>query len=298
MSRNIQGILLALAGCALYSFHDALIKALGADLPVVQIAFFTYLLGIPLVTGLLIADPKPGSLRPANPVWMGVRVISVLIATLGAFFAFLLLPLAQAYTILFAAPILITLLAVPILGESLRWRRATAAVVGLIGVIIVLQPRAHGIGPGHVAALLSAVGNAMVHITSRRIGGQERLPLMILYPMLGIVLILGFVLPFDFRPLSGPAFGGLALLALLSFSAMLCLVEGFKRSEAALVAPMQYSQLIWGVLLGAVFFDEYPQGATLLGAILIIGSGLYIVLREARQSPDRDIAAPTATPRP
>ena len=298
MSRNIQGILLALAGCALYSYHDALIKALGADLPAVQIAFFTYLLGIPLVTGLLIADPKPGSLRPANPLWMAVRVVSVLIATLGAFYAFLLLPLAQTYTILFAAPILITLLAVPILGESLRWRRATAAVVGLIGVIIVLQPRAQGIGAGHIAALLSAVGNAMVHITSRRIGGQERLPLMILYPMLGIVLILGLALPFNFRPLTAPAFGGLTLLAVLGFSAMLCLVEGFKRAEAALVAPMQYSQLIWGVLLGAVFFGEYPKGPTLLGAILIIGSGVYIVMREARQSPDRDITAPSATPSP
>lgn len=282
MSRNIQGILLALLGCALYSAHDALIKALGADLTAIQIAFFTYLLGLPLVTGLLIADPKPASLRPANPGWMAVRVVSVIVATLGAFYAFLVLPLAQTYTILFAAPLLISVLAVPILGESLRWRRGAAVMVGLIGVIIVLQPRAQGLGAGHVAALLSALGNAMVHITSRRIGGQERLPLMILYPMLGIILLLAPALPFAFRPVSAPAFGGLAILALLGFTAMLALVEGFKRAEAALVAPMQYSQLIWGVLFGLLFFDEWPQGPTLAGGVLITGSGLYIVLREAR----------------
>lgn len=294
MTRNIQGILLALTGCALYSVHDAIIKALGVGLPAVQIAFFTYLLGLPLVVGMLIADPTPGTLRPANPGWMAVRVVSVLVATVGAFYAFLMLPLAQTYTILFAAPLLITVLAVPILKERLRWRRALAVIVGLVGVMIVLQPRAQGISAGHVAALLSALANAMVHITSRRIGGEERLPLMILYPMLGIVLILAVVLPFDYRPLTAPALGGLAILAVLGFAAMLALVEGFKRAEAALAAPMQYSQLIWGVL----FFDEYPQGATLLGAILIIGSGLYIVLREARLPAHPGITPPTATPQP
>ncbi|GGE37043.1 membrane protein [Primorskyibacter flagellatus] len=298
MSRNIQGILLALAGCALYSAHDALIKALGAGLPAVQIAFFAYLLGIPFVVALLIADTSPGTLRPANPGWMAVRVLSVLVATLGAFYAFLVLPLAETYTILFAAPLIITVLAVPILGETLRWRRASAVIVGLIGVIVVLQPGSAPIGLGHVAALLSAAGNAMVHITARRIGPEERLPLMILYPMLGIVLILAVVLPFDFRPLTGATFGGLAILAFLSFSAMLCLIEGFKRGEAGLVAPMQYSQLIWGTLFGAVFFGEWPEGPTLIGAVLIIGSGLYIVFREAGRKAEEEVPVPLPARRP
>lgn len=298
MSRNIQGILIALLGCAIYSVHDAIIKALGASLPAVQIAFFAYLLGIPFVVALLVADPRPGTLRPVNPGWMAVRVVSVLVATLGAFYAFLVLPLAETYTILFAAPLIIAVLAVPLLGEALRWRRASAVIVGLVGVIIVLQPRAGGIGAGHVAALLSAIGNAMVHITARRIGGQERLPLMILYPMLGIVLLLGLALPGNFAPLTGKAFGGLAILALLSFTAMLCMIEGFKRGEAGLVAPMQYSQLVWGTALGAVFFEEWPKGPTLLGGALIIGSGLYIVFREARLKPQAAVPTPLATRRP
>ena len=298
LSRNLQGILLALLGCALYSFHDALIKALGAALPAAQIAFFTYLLGLPLVTGLLIADPEPGRLRPVHPGWMAVRVVAVAVATLGAFYAFLVLPLAQTYTILFAAPLIITLLAVPILGEVLRWRRATAVLVGLVGVIVVLRPSAAGIGAGHVAALLSALGNAMVHITSRRIGGQERLPLMVLYPMLGLIVIGAALLPLGFAPVSGRDFGGLAVLAVLGFAAMLCLVEGFKRAEAALVAPMQYSQLLWGTALGALFFHEVPEQRTLVGAVLIIGSGLYIVFREARVRGGGEIAPPIQDPKP
>lgn len=301
MSPNVQGIVIALVGCAIYSAHDAIIKVLGASLPTVQIAFFVYLLGIPFVVAMLIHDRRPGTLRPVNPGWMALRVVSVLVAVLGAFYAFSVLPLAEAYTILFAAPLLIAVLAVPILGETLRWRRATAVIVGLIGVIVVLRPGAEssgGIGLGHAAALMSAFGNAMVHLTARKIGGQERLPLMILYPMLGIVVLLGLALPWQFAPLTGPAFGALVILALLSFVAMLCLIEGFKRAEAGLVAPMQYSQLIWGVLMGVVFFDEWPQGQTLIGAVLIIGSGLYIVFREARQKPDVDPPAPVAMRRP
>ncbi|MEC7299558.1 MAG: EamA family transporter, partial [Pseudomonadota bacterium] len=178
VSANVQGILIALIGCALYSAHDAIIKALGSGLPVVQIAFFAYLLGLPFVVALLIADRTPGTLRPVNRGWMALRVMAVLVATLGAFYAFSTLPLAEAYTILFAAPLIITVLAVPILGEVLRWRRATAVVVGLIGVIVVLQPGTASIGLGHMAALASAIGNALVHLTARRIGGQERLPLM------------------------------------------------------------------------------------------------------------------------
>ncbi|WP_163848683.1 DMT family transporter [Pseudooceanicola aestuarii] len=285
MSRNIQGILIALVGAALYSAHDAIIKGLGAELPAIQIAFFAYLLGLPLILMMLVADPAPANLRPANPLWMALRVLGVLTATVGAFYAFLVLPLAETYTILFAAPLLITLLAVPLLGEALRWRRALAVLVGLAGVLVVLQPGTREIGLGHLAALASALGNAMVHITARRIGSSERLPLMVLYPMLATTLILGCLLPLDFAPVTGRAFGGLAVLAVLAFAAMLCLIEGFKRAEAGLVAPMQYSQLLWGVLFGFLFFREVPEGSTLLGAVLIVGSGIYIVLREARQSP-------------
>ena len=107
MSRNIQGILIALLGCLIYSAHDAIIKSLGATLPAVQIAFFAYLLGLPYVILLLIRDTTPGTLRPANPLWMAIRVVAVMVATLGAFYAFLVLRLAEAYTILFAAPLLV-----------------------------------------------------------------------------------------------------------------------------------------------------------------------------------------------
>lgn len=298
MSRNIQGILIALLGGLIYSAHDAIIKGLGATLPAIQIAFFAYLLGLPYVIFMLIHDKTPGTLRPANPLWMAIRVVAVMFATVGAFYAFLVLPLAEAYTILFAAPLLVTLLAVPLLGEVLHWRRATAVIVGLVGVLIVLRPDTKTLSIGHVTALASAVGNAMVHISSRRIGGSERLPLMILYPMLGIIVLLGAVMPFTFQPVSGQDFGGLAIVALFSFLAMLCMIEAFKRGEAALIAPMQYSQLIWGTIFGILFFSEYPKGPTLLGAALIIGSGLYIVFREARLKPGAPVTPPIATRRP
>lgn len=284
MQSTHKGILLALAGCLIYSLHDAVIKHLGADLPTVQIAFFSGLLGLPLVIAMLIADPTPGTLRPNHPKWMALRSVAMIMAVFGAFYAFGALPLAQAYTILFAAPLLISVLAVQFLGERLGWRRGLAIVVGLLGVLIVLRPGVEPIGLGHAAALLSAIGNALVHITARRIGAEERLPVMVLYPILAVILGLGLALPMNFAPMTAPQFGALSVVAILSFLAMLCLIQAFKLAQAALVAPMQYSQLIWGVLLGALIFDEWPAGNTFLGAVLIIGSGVYIVLREAKLS--------------
>lgn len=283
--QTYQGILIALLGCALYSVHDALIKLLGAGLPAIQIAFFANLLALPVLLLLMIAQGKPVVLRPANPGWMAIRVVAVMAATLGAFIAFLELRLAETYSILFAAPLLITLLAVPFLGETLRWRRGIAVAVGLIGVLIVLQPRAGTLGIGHAAALVSAIGNAMVHITARRIGKSETLITMLLYPALGNAILMGAAMPFLFQPVSGAQFGLLMILALLAVVAMLCLVQAFKRAEAALVAPMQYSQLLWGTLFGYAFFNETPAGNTVMGAVIIIASGLYIVMREARLRP-------------
>ena len=119
MSPNLQGAAYALLAFGIYATHDVVVKFLGADYHAIQIIFFAGLLSFPLVTVMLMNDRTDGHLRPVHPWWTALRTISTVITGVSAFYAFSVLPLAQTYAILFATPLLITLLAIPLLGESL-----------------------------------------------------------------------------------------------------------------------------------------------------------------------------------
>lgn len=282
MSTQTRGILLALLAYGIYAGHDAVIKALGAQYSAVQIVFFSVLFSFPLTSLMAMGEAAPGTLRPRHPWWMALRMGAIVIASASAFYAFGVLPLADTYAILFAMPILITLLAVPILGERVRIRRGIAIVVGLAGVVVVLRPGQADLTLGHAAALLAAVCSALAATIVRRIGREERNVVMLLYPAAATFAVMGVCLPFTYRPMAGADLALNALIALLAFVAMLFSIEAYKRAEAALVAPMQYSQILWAIFYGWLLFDEWPDRTTAIGVALVISSGLYIVFREAR----------------
>lgn len=278
---NTQGALLALLSFAIFSTHDVVVRVLGGTYSPIQLLFFTSLMSFPLVTIMLISDKTPGHLRPVYPWWMALRSVSMALVSLCAFYAFSELSLAQTYTILFASPLLITLMAIPILGEKVGFHRGIAVLVGLVGVIVVLRPGAEPMGLGHLAALLAALFNAIQSIIARRIGAQERSVAMMLYPLAATFVMMGAMLAFTYKPMPLPDLAGMAVIAVLGFIAAFCLVAAYVRAEAAMVAPMQYSQIIWAAIFGYVLFDEVIDGTTILGASIVILSGIYIVLREA-----------------
>lgn len=287
-STNIQAAFFGLAAFAVFSTHDVVIKYLGGSYSPFQIVFFGSLFSFPLLTLLLIGDAVPGTLRPVHPWWILLRSVSGVTAGVCAFFAFSELPLAQVYAILFAAPLLITILSVPILGETVRLRRGLAVAVGLIGVLVVLRPGSSELGPGHAAALVSAVAGAFNSIVVRKIGGEERPVLMILYPMLASFALMAIALPFVYRPMPLFDLGALAIVAVLVLLAMSCLIAAYRRGAAVIVAPMQYSQILWAALFGALLFDEYPDMMTYVGTAIITMSGLYILKRESSGTTSRN----------
>ncbi|MCA0964471.1 DMT family transporter [Salipiger bermudensis] len=282
MGHNAKGALFALISFALYSGHDVVVKLLGAVYSPFQIVFFSVLLSFPLVSLMLIRDTTPGHLRPIHPWWTALRTVSAVITGLCAFYAFSVLPLAQTYAILFAQPLLITVLAIPILGEQVRLRRWIAVLVGLAGVIVVLRPGATELTLGHAAALVAACCGALSSIVIRKIGHEERSVVLLLYPMMTNFVLMACALPFVYQPMPIEHLGGVGVMAVLALIASFVLIGAYKAGEAVIVAPMQYSQLLWATLYGALIFDERPDQWTLAGAVLIIGSGLYIVLREGR----------------
>ncbi|TVS01054.1 MAG: DMT family transporter [Rhodobacteraceae bacterium] len=288
------GPLLALGAFALFSIHDVIVKTLGGSYSPVQIVFFSVLLGLPMAMILLMRDPTDGNLLPRRTGWTALRTVAAVMTGVSVFYAFSVLPLAQTYAILFATPLLITILSVPLLGERVGLHRGAAVLVGLIGVIIVLRPgQGDGLSLGHMAALVGAFASSFASIIVRKIGAEERNVVLLLYPMMANLFLMGAMLPFVYQPMPLAHFGALALMAGLALAASLSVIAAYKRAPAFQIAPMQYSQIIWAVLFGALFFGEGVDLFTIIGAGVIILSGLYIVMREdkANVSDNRPVLA-------
>ncbi|MBO6865865.1 MAG: DMT family transporter [Pseudomonadota bacterium] len=284
MGQNAKGALLALLSFALYATHDVIVKELGVNYTPFQIVFFSVLFSFPLATVMLIRDPQPGTLRAAHPWWTLTRTAAVVVTGLSAFYAFTVLPLAQTYAILFASPLLITILSIPILGEKVRLRRWMAVIVGLGGVLIVLRPGTTELSLGHLAAMVASVGSALASIIVRKVGSAERAEVLVLYPMLANFVIMGAAMPFVYVPMPVEHLALLLGMALLGFTASIVIILAYRAGEAVIVAPMQYSQILWAIFFGTLLFNETPDLVTLLGAGVIIASGIYIVLREGQQN--------------
>ncbi|MDJ1018285.1 MAG: DMT family transporter [Paracoccaceae bacterium] len=278
---DLNGVAFALGGFGIFATHDAVIKFLGGTYAPFQILFFSVLMSFPLATLMLMTDRTPGTLRPVHPWWVAFRTASAIATAVSAFYAFSVLPLAQVYAFIFAAPLLITVLSIPILGEKVGLHRWFAVFLGLTGVLIVLRPGAEPFTLGHLAGLVAALGGALASVITRKIGAEERVAVIMLYPMMANAVLMGLALPFVYVPMPVEHLGLLAVVSLFGFSGALLMIMAYKRADAAIVAPMQYSQIIWGALFGAVFFGEVPDRFTWIGASTIILAGVYVVVRES-----------------
>lgn len=295
---NLNGALLALAAFAIYAVHDVVVKTLGGSYAPFQIMFFAVLFSFPLTILIMMRDKTMDNLRPRHPWWTALRTVAAVVTGVCAFYAFANLPLAQTYAILFAAPLLITVLSIPILGETVRIRRWIAVIVGLIGVLIVLRPGQTELTLGHWAALVAAGTGALASVIVRKIGREERSVVLLLYPMMTNFVVMGAALPFVYRPMPVEDLGAFGLIALLGVIASLVLIAAYRAGEAAIIAPMQYSQILWASIFGFLLFDETVDLETGLGAAIIIASGLYIVLRESQSTASENLPVLRTRSRP
>lgn len=277
---NLRGALLALAAFGVYATHDVLVKFLGGSYSPFQLVFFSGLFGFPAMTIMLMSDRTDGNLIPKHPFWTAVRTACAVGSGACGFYAFSVLPLAQCYAIIFAMPILITLLAIPMLGEKIGIHRGAAIVVGLIGVLVVLRPGQEPLELGHLAALAAAFFSAMTSVIVRKIGSDERSVVLMLYPMVASFLVMALALPFVYRPIPLDHLGMMGLLALFGLGGGLLVIAAYRRAPAIIVAPMQYSQIVWAILYGYFLFDEAVDLWTGIGTTIIVAAGVYIVLRE------------------
>ena len=163
-----------------------------------------------------------------------------------------------------------------------RLRRWLAVIVGLVGVLVVLRPGQTELSLGHLAALAAAIGGSLASIVVRKIGTDERPVVMLLYPMVVNFVIMACALPFVYEPMPIEHLGLLGVIATFAWIASRLVIAVYLTGEAAIIAPMQFSLIVWATAFGLFFFDETIDMATGIGAAIIIASGLYIVLRESR----------------
>lgn len=287
----MRGVVAALFAFAIFAGHDVVVKFLGGIYSPIQIIFFSVLFGFPTVIIALLQDQKDQNLRPRHPWWNLLRTGAIVITATCVFYAFGNLPLTQTYAILFATPLFITLLSVPILGEKVRMRRWMAVLVGLIGVLVALEPGETELELGHLAALTGAFGSAIAAIVVRKIGSEERSVVLMLYPMVANFLFMGIALPFVYVPMPIEHLGATALIAVIASAGTYLIIFAYRNTEAVLVAPTQYSQIIWATLFGFFLFGERPSINVAIGAAIIISSGIYVLFRESRSdtSPQRPV---------
>ena len=284
LSRPVAGVLFALLGFVIFSSHDALIKVLGGNYAVFQIVFFSVLFSFVPMTLIMATDRTEASFVPHKPWYLLLRTATVIIGMICGFYAFTVLTLAEAYSLLFASPLLITALSVPFLGEKVGKRRWAAVVLGLIGVIIVLRPGLQPLSLGHIAGLTAAVANSIGAIVVRKVGREERSQTLILFPMVAVLLIMALVMPSTYKPMPLLDLGVLAMMGLLLIGGQMMVLNAYRNAPAALIAPMQYSQIIWAALFGFIFFSEIPDLWVATGSVLIISSGVFVVWRESSGS--------------
>ena len=279
----VIGALMGLAAFGLYSCYDITIKALagaadGAISPM-QVLFCAGGFALPMVLAQLALTGQGGSLLPVLPGWTAFRIVVTLLnGTLGAY-AFSVLPLAQCYAVFFLMPLLISALAVPLPGEKMDLVRGLAILAGLVGVAVALRPGSAPLGLGHLAAMVSACLGACNYIVIRKTSGIERPGVLLLYPMAAQVLAVGISMVWLWRPMTGGAVGMTFLMALQLFVGGLLILSAYRRAPVIVVAPMQYSQIIWAAVLGWIFFAERIDRPTALGTLIIIASGLFLLIR-------------------
>jgi S-adenosylmethionine uptake transporter len=268
-------ILLAVAAEGLLTFMDALIKALSARYPALQIAFLRFGFGL-IGAALYAAWSRPGRPTREALLYNGVRALLIVVTATTFFFALARLPLADAVALSFISPVLTALFGVALLGERFDWRIAVALAGGFAGMLLIVGGKVGGAGLGRevligaAAVLLSAVGYALNTVVLRHRATRDPLSQIVLFQNLGPAMLLALPVPWVWAPLTLADTLVFALLGMLGVTAHTMLAHAFARIEAARLAPVGYVGLAWGVLFGFVFFAELPGLATLAGAALIV----------------------------
>jgi S-adenosylmethionine uptake transporter len=276
-----KGVLLGFMAFAAFALSDAFVKLLRGSLPPYEAVFFGAVLGLtalPFIKGR--GDRWRDVVRAQRQgLWL-VRAVASAIGSISAVVAFTALPMAEAFALIFLLPIFVTILSVLVLKEHVGWRRWSAVVAGFIGVLVVLRPGFRVLGIGHLAAIICGLSGAISMIALRMAGSHEKRITLYGAGMIGSLLFAGLMMLADFRWPGLVQWLFLLGYGLLAALASVLLMLATQRAPANHVAPTQYSQMLWAVLLGYVLFHDRLDWPMAVGIAIILGAGLFTFVRE------------------
>jgi drug/metabolite transporter (DMT)-like permease len=279
MENPFRGIMFMLGATLLFSCSDTLAKYLGQFLPVMEIVWIRYCAFMVLAIWIYRRSGRP-RLWVRSPTGQIVRGLGLVGS--GVFFVFglRLLPMADAAAINFISPLMITLLAGPFLGEKVGLSRWLAIFVGLLGVLIVIRPGMGTLQLGAGLVLLSSLSWAVAGVLTRRMAATDHAATTLLWSAISGFVVLSAWLPLEFVRPSARLLGVALITGVIASSGQYCMVLAYRHAGAAALAPFSYAQLLWSTALGYLVFAAVPDGWTLLGAAIIVVSGLYSANRE------------------
>jgi drug/metabolite transporter (DMT)-like permease len=292
--RRLKAIGSMLAAVAAFSGMDTLLKILSQHYPAMEVVALRGASSIPFMLLPLIVMGRLGALKPVRIGMHLMRGVLMLLVLITFVYAVRALSLADAYAIFLAAPLIVTALSVPLLGEHVGWRRWLAICVGLAGVITMLHPTAASlVSLGAIAALLSATGYAFNAIALRVITRTDTTASVVFW-MIGLMTVLAIIIAAPrWIPIRNDDWILLAAIGVFSAIAQHLLTEAFRSAPPSVVAPFEYTALLWGILIDRFVWGVFPTSRVYIGGSVVIASGLYLIWREHLTS-GPPIAAQTA----
>ena len=286
MTGNQLGALLMMGSMAGFTFNDALVKSVGAAMPLSQI--LTLRGAVASILIYLLAR-RMGSLRWNLPRrdWglIAARCAAEVTATYLFLTALMVTPLANLTAILQSLPLTITLGAAVFFGEPVGWRRLSAILVGFCGVLLIIRPGVDGFGEGTLYALAAVLAITARDLVTRRMSAE--VPSMVVTLMASLTVLSCAIVAstqVTWEPVSAYSLTAVFGAALFIFVGYLCSVMTMRVGDVAFISPFRYTGLLWALLLGWLVFGDWPDTLTLLGAVIVVATGLFTLYRERKIS--------------
>ena len=278
VGRAVAWLMLGISGGFLL---DLTAKEILRTYPLLQFVLVRSLIAIVLLLVLARNFGGLASLRTGKKAWHALRTVLAIGAMFGFFYGLAHMPLVNALTLGYTAPLMVTALAAIFLGDHVGWRRWSAVIIGFVGVLIMLRPGSDEVSFAALSVLVAAFCYACQAITARRLAGSESTLSLSFYVVIGPLAVSLVLLDSD--SWLQPDFTGWLLFSVAGICSVLAwigLVNGYRGAPPAVLAPLEYLALVAGAIAGYLIWDEVPDRWVVVGALIIVGSGLFVVYRD------------------
>ena len=277
------GIAITIVGGLCFAIQDAGIKWLSAEVAVLQILFLRSLFGLVFLGASTGITSETISLKVKRPWLLAARSGINILSWVLFFTSLQYLPLAIAVALFFSFPLFLAVISVPLLGETVGIRRILAIVVGFAGVLLITNP-SEGLSMPALMMLGAALGWAIVASLTRILGESENTTTLLFYTLLGFAVLLVIPQYWLWQSIDADAYLMISGIAFFGVIAQFAVTKAYAIASPSLIAPFEYTALIWSAILGYLVWNDIPDAYAIAGAVLIIGSGVYIIHRESLKS--------------